>query len=401
MRAIGGIITTTALAWLTACATGPRIRLPDTYQALLSRAVVDSTDPIAHYRAALAHWSKQHWADVERELAHAIAIDPQYAEAYLALAFLPHARLKELTKEEERTGNPTIVSNAMTRGEQMYRRALLIDPFVDHQIVSAVGLEPVNPVAITIGRGVIIFGVSPYGGALDHFYHGRYDQAFERLSEIQKSLEHQPHRIDDGVFWFRALAAAQIGKYTEGLRDLTILLERATRREESAASGSSFLQANEYRYVLGCLEFRAGRLSYAEALLQEAVRLDPSLYVAHVRLGDLDEHHRRWLDALVHRRAAMDLSPDNSSLERDLARTLLRSQRGDEAVEVLSRAASRSPVHPLVWYELGITLDGLGRADEARRAYDHFLAIVPPRFQEHRADAEARRARLDEPRDVR
>ncbi|NIM50057.1 MAG: tetratricopeptide repeat protein [Gemmatimonadales bacterium] len=387
-----------AAAPSSACTAGPRVTLPASYEVLLSRVQVDSTDPVAHYHAALAYWSRRRWHDVERELTRALAIEPQYGEAYMALAFLPHARLDELAKEERRTGDPNVIRNAMARGEQMYRRAVLIDPFVEHQIVSAVGLEPATPVTVeTGGYTFFIMARGPFQVAVDHFYKGEYDQAFRDLTHLLAAHANEPHKIGDGVFWYRALAAVQLGNYGAALRDMQLLLERATRREEHAGESSSFLQATEYRYVLGCLEYRAGRLNFAMDLLQEAVRFDPSLYMAHVRLADIHEHHQRWLDALDARRAALSLAPDNTSLRRDLALTLYRAGQTEEAAAVLSAVTEQKPVHPLVWYYLGVALQDLEQSAEARRAFQRFLSIGPSRYAEHRADAEVRLSKLPLP----
>jgi tetratricopeptide (TPR) repeat protein len=382
------------LAVLVQACSGPKVTLPDTYEALMERVRVDSADAEAHYNAALAHWSKERWDGVERELLHALEIDPLYADAYMALGFLPFARRDELLEEERRTGDPTVLQKAMLESDRRIRRALLIDPFTEQTIVKAAGLEPLMPTRLVVIGGDIAFvAVGGYYDAVRDFYDGQYDKAFERLTKIYEEAE-DPRSVSDGVLTYRARSAVQLSRYDTAIHDMEVLFARALYREQQGQDEGSFLAANDIRYILGCLEFRSGRLTSAMEHLSAAAELDPSLYMAHVRMGDIYEHRRHWSEAISQRQAALSLAPENTALRRDLALTLYRAGEAEEAAGELRAVVEQNPLHSLAWYDLGVVLQDLGQTSEARRALEHFVQIVPTRYGEHRADAEARLGEL-------
>lgn len=76
-----------------------RIKLPDKLDKLEARAQAHSNDAAAHDNLALGYRSKERYDDAERAMRMAVEIDPQFAEAYLALAHLPYARRPDLWDE--------------------------------------------------------------------------------------------------------------------------------------------------------------------------------------------------------------------------------------------------------------------------------------------------------------
>jgi tetratricopeptide (TPR) repeat protein len=388
------ILCGVGLALMVQGCAGSKVQLPDTYEALMQRVQVDSADAEAHYNAALAHWSKKRWDGVERELAQALAIDPLHTNANIALSVLPIARREELEKEERRTGDPTIVANAMLEADRLHRRAMLIDPFAEPTMLKAAGIEPLTPKRLVISGGAILFvAVGGYYDGVTDYYDGKYDKAFDRFTEIYEATE-DSQDVSDGLLFYRAQSAVQLGKYDIAQHDLEMLYARALYNEKWNPNQEGFIASNDIRYALGCLEFRSGRLTQALDDLKAAAELDPSLFMAHVRLADILEHRRRWPDAIAQRRDALSLAPDNTTLRRDLALTLYRAGNAEEAAEELRTVVDQNPLHALAWYDLGVVQQDLGRPEEARQAFEHFIRIVPSRYGEHRADAEARLGEL-------
>src|SRR4051812_8681195 len=70
---------------------GQRLKITSSVPALEEAARRDSTDAAAHYNLALGYWTKSKWDEADSALRRALAIDPRFASAYLALAFLPQA----------------------------------------------------------------------------------------------------------------------------------------------------------------------------------------------------------------------------------------------------------------------------------------------------------------------
>src|SRR5512143_2835385 len=86
-----------ALAWSPAAAQN--IKLPASLSDLEKAARKDSNDAAAHYNVALAYWNAKRWADADSALHRALRIDPQLAQAYLALSRLVYARRPQIYEE--------------------------------------------------------------------------------------------------------------------------------------------------------------------------------------------------------------------------------------------------------------------------------------------------------------
>jgi hypothetical protein len=88
----------------------PPSQLPAQAIALVTRdlnkvqaaARTDSNDAELQYYLALAHWQKHHWRETDSLLRLVLRLEPRFAEAYLALYYLPFARRTSLFREEER-----------------------------------------------------------------------------------------------------------------------------------------------------------------------------------------------------------------------------------------------------------------------------------------------------------
>ena len=76
-----------------------RIKLPYKLPELEARARADSNDAAAHYNVALGYWNEKRLDDAERSLRTAVCIEPRFAPAHLALAYLPFVRRPKLWEE--------------------------------------------------------------------------------------------------------------------------------------------------------------------------------------------------------------------------------------------------------------------------------------------------------------
>ncbi|HJR52396.1 MAG TPA: tetratricopeptide repeat protein [Gemmatimonadota bacterium] len=77
-------------------------------------------------------------------------------------------------------------------------------------------------------------------------------------------------------------------------------------------------------------------------------------------------------------RRAADMAPDNAGVHADLAVALMYQRRWEEAHGELEIAARLSPETPEVYLLQGVVYrDGMGDTDQARVAWERFLAMVP------------------------
>ena len=369
-----------ALAAVGVCWAGPlaaqKLEVNTSIATLEQTADRDSNDAAAHYNLALGYWSDRRWDDAGVALRRAVAVEPRFASAYLALAFLPQASGQYWTMHVIvlRGGWSlafyTAPDSVVREFNRLYRRALMIEPLVDIRIQVA-----------TEHRGG---HVDKFDKALYAYNDGKWDEAYRRFGELLRDsadYRGEKGRLYEQILWYHALAAARQQKFAEGMEDLRHLVARSERREVSDTLYRWPLRTNEYRYTLAYLTQRAGDPNGAVRLYEEALTNDLGLYMAHVRIADIYEAAGLFEQAITARRNALNASPDDPSLLVDLGKTLANAARWAEAEQPLVESAAANPSDPRVPFYLGLVFENLGRKDDARAAFTKFIAIAPSRFE--------------------
>jgi Flp pilus assembly protein TadD len=116
--------------------------------------------------------------------------------------------------------------------------------------------------------------------------------------------------------------------------------------------------------------------------------------MAHTRLAQLYESVQRWPVAIAERQAAVNANPDDPSLVYDLGVTLAKGAQWAQGDSTLRQAMAANPRDSRVPYYLGIVEQQLGKKDEARTAFQRFLALAPSRYQVQIDNAKQRLAAL-------
>src|SRR5262249_28598023 len=114
----------------------------------------------------------------------------------------------------------------------------------------------------------------------------------------------------------------------------------------------------------------------AEALLKRALDLTPERPWIHVEQASCLEFAERFDDALAAARHAMELRPFFRPAVQAAGHLLLTLDRDEEALELLTEAASRLECAAVV-SQLAALQDELGRHEDARRSYDRFADLSP------------------------
>ncbi len=83
-------------------------------------------------------------------------------------------------------------------------------------------------------------------------------------------------------------------------------------------------------------------------------------------LGHLDESLSTWKEARA-------LSPDDPDISIGIAMVYIRRGDFEDSASELEKLASRENAPPSTFYYLGHSLMRLGRREEAKRAFEHFL----------------------------
>jgi len=371
-----------------------QFRLPVKVGELEQVASRDSNDAAAHFNLALAYWNAKRWDAVERELRLAVTIEPQFAEGWLALSRLPFARRLRLWEDIAERRVTAEQRPGIEEAYRLYQRALLINPLVDLR-TEAAARPGRSPYWMASEWLETIY--DRFFAGFDDIQTGNYAGAYNRFDRLVQEAPTRGDReaLPEFVYYFRGLAAAHIDRWDDAISDFAHLLAKADERQPRDSLLYYIpVETNQYRYMLGVLYQRAGRLSEAGRYYRTALENDIGLYMAHARLATIAEGQADWPTAAAERRAAVNANPDDPSLLLDLGRTL--SAWGDFAAadEALKQAVAANPRDSRGWYYLGIVEQQLNKKEEARDAFGRFIALAPSRYARQLADAKQRLAAL-------
>lgn len=370
---------------LPAAAAAQSLRINADPEELERRARADSNDPAAQYNAAMGWWSRERYDRADTALSRAVALDPSFAAAWLARAVV-HDRNNRYWNQLRRQGD-TAVAAEQRRRQGYYRRAFLIDPFVDVRVLGSV-----------IRREWGDWDTNDFTEGFQYLVEGRYREAHVRFETLVRLLGRRGiDRVPEILLWFHQLAAVRADSVAAAITSTEALLNKSLAREASDTVRFVPLATNEFRYILAALYGRAGRRAEAARLYQEVLTNDIGHYAAHVQLARLFEAAGDHVNAVAERRLAVEVSPEDHTLQIDLGTALARANRWEEAEVALRQATEMGPRDPRGFYRLGIVSQQLGRRAEARAALERFLELAPSRQANVIADARSRLAALGTP----
>lgn len=231
---------------------------------------------------------------------------------------------------------------------------------------------------------------------INEFREGRYDAAFRRFDGIIKGdrLHGADQDAPDAVLWYHGLSAAHLADFDGAVRDFSILTGRAVARSKGEERDQEIdaFEANDLRYMLATMRYLGGHYAEAIATFQRSLEFDLSLYMAHVQMARIYEAARIWPKAILERRRAVEANSASADLLADLGSTLILADSAAGAEEPLQTAATLNPRDARVPYLLGLAETRLGHADQARDAYNRFLAIAPSSYASQVSEIRARLA---------
>lgn len=106
-----------------------------------------------------------------------------------------------------------------------------------------------------------------------------------------------------------------------------------------------------------------------EQELLGAIRRDPALVDAHLRLGHIMEGRGLWLDAVDLYRKAVEARPSDVRAYLELSRVLLDRGRHRSGIEALEAARLVAPANAYVWARLAAAHERVGETKRARQEY--------------------------------
>lgn len=355
----------------------------------------DTNDAQRQYSLGLRHWKEHHWRQADSLLRLAVRLEPRYADAYLALYFLPYARRATLADEEDRDRVPEAWRPVVDEAHRFYQRAFRTDPMVSLQVMG-VAFEIQEPQVRDYSTNAWIVYQRYYAWFID-LGMGRYRIAHDRLEKLAQREFNEtkhPEGVPDYILWYRGLAAAHSLQYNEAIADFRTLLDRQERKAQRDNLVHIPLRDNEYRFMLASLHHLAGHADSAVALYQQTLEHDLGLVMAHTYLASIHDDAGRAAEAMVERRRAAEVNNDDPTALFDLAASLFNAGQLIEADEPLRQAIKLNARYSPSYYLLGRVTEELGLPEEARDHYKEFLALAPLRSGDLRTDAEQRLGKL-------
>jgi tetratricopeptide (TPR) repeat protein len=258
---------------------------------------------------------------------------------------------------------------------------------------------------------------------------GKGEEAVQRARDLVQQAPNDPDRhftlglaqseqnIEEAMKSFRR--ALEIDpRHALARYNLALALNRADRTTDAIDEMKKTLAIDsrgETHYMLGVMYSRQGEFDAAARELNAAIAADPRSAEAHVALGTVFRARRNWDDAERELRRAIAINPDPAS-HYALAQVL--QQRGDAAgaaavladaerlrhrreqdqqasvltavgtakfdagdfsgaLELFRRAVAVSGEYAPAHYQMGRTLQRLGRNEEARTAFARAAALNP------------------------
>lgn len=374
-----------------------RIKLPYKVPELESRMKADSNDPAAHYNLALGYWNDKRWDDTEKEIRSSLQLDPRFAPAHLALAYLPFAKRPKLWDEIFQDKVPSDMVEALKESDREYRHAFLIDPLVDIRIIGAVTRPKPDFLTVQdyLGEGYALF----FQGFTD-CQEGRYEECHGRFVTFIREIQGErfPDRVPNSVHWYKGLAAAHLQMYDVAAAHFNTLITRSKGDEKELESKGELsrvpLRTNEYRYALATIRQASGEVPEAVRLYHEVLEADAGVYMAHVRLANMYEAARNYPEAEKERRSAINTNPDDPSLVLDLGITLGKAGKMAEAETQLQEVIAATPRDSRAYFWLGLAQMEQSKQGPAKESFTRFLSLSPSRFDRQIAMAKDRLAKL-------
>jgi cytochrome c-type biogenesis protein CcmH/NrfG len=156
-----------------------------------------------------------------------------------------------------------------------------------------------------------------------------------------------------------------------------VMAHELSRQGEEAGAISNFRQALQLDPRLPGLHFELAEMLYnssdrslqaqAEGEFKAALAVNPSDEKAALGLGDIAAKRGDWNGAASYDRRALQLKPDDSDAEKELAKALISMNQPQEAQQMLEKAVEIDPTDATAHFRLSTLYRQQGRTEDAKR----------------------------------
>ena len=130
-------------------------------------------------------------------------------------------------------------------------------------------------------------------------------------------------------------------------------------------------------HLHGLVIFELGQHAAGEALLQEAIRLNPNIAHYHGNYGTKLVDQRDTQRAIAYLRRAVELAPDAAQHHYNLGNAYVQAKAHEEAIACYRGALARNADYAVAELQLGMALHLFGRTEEGIAHYREVLARRP------------------------
>jgi protein O-GlcNAc transferase len=283
----------------------------------------------------------------------------------MALPQEPSAELKR-ADAAYRAGQAALAQNDLSAAQSDFERAVQLAPQVE-QGHSALG-------AVLVSRGHTKEGIRELEKALamratDSTAQMNLAMAYEQIGSPEKAIPLFAKLEADAHLQKRTLPSYVLAAYARALAATQKIGLAVTKMKAALATDP---QNAELHDELGSLFAQQKDWSGAQQEFETAIRLNPSLAVAHLHLGLVMQAggQRNGLPELVQ---ASQLAPQNAAIAMELGKALAAEGQDERAIPVFRHVLELEPESTEAMYQLALALQ---RANEVQEAISLLKKVV-------------------------
>lgn len=339
------------------------------------------TDNLTAYDSLLRGWevfnrfTKEANVQARQLYEKAIALDPQYADAYVGLGWTYY--MEWIWRW---SADPQTLEQALA----LARQALALDDSlpIAHSLLGMVYvLKQQYEQAIAEGERAIT--LDPNNADIYVLQADALNLAgrpAEALRAVEQAMRLNP-RYPPNYLFDLGLAYQLTGRYAEAITTL----QEALSRSPNFIPAHNVLARSYWLQWLSQQSFAAQTLEPAVAAAQQAVALNDSLNISHVFLGFTFLYQQQYAQALAEMERAVALDPTEANSHAALAEVLSRMGRTEEALEAAAQALRLRSTYIADDYlgSIGSAYAVAGRYEEARPFLQRSLSYFPKWLPHH------------------
>jgi adenylate cyclase len=319
--------------------------------------------------------TKEANAQARQMFEKAVALDPQYAEAYAGLGW---------TYREEWLFRWSADPQTLERTLELARQALALDDSlpIAHTLLSYVYMEKHQyDQASAEGERAIVFdpnNADSYAFQADVLnFAGRPADARRAVAQAMRLNPRYPWWYAFDLGW----ASYSTGRYAEAIA----MLQEVSSRNPNFLGTHNLLALSYWLQWVAQQSPETQTLEPALAAVQRALALNDSWQVSHRVLGYIYLYQRQYEQALAEMERAVALAPPTEADSYGaLAEVLSRTGRTEDALEAAAQALPLKPEYADAHLEsVGSAYAVAGRYEEARAPLQRFLSRYPNRLDIH------------------